>query len=169
MLESVPNVSEGRDPAKIEALRQSFSAPARLLDVHTDADHNRSVFTLVGSAEELVDTLAAGVEAAIGLIDLREHEGAHPRVGAVDVVPLVYLRPEDEPLAREAAMAVADRIAALGVPVYFYGRLTEDGREPRFFRNAGLEGIAPDRGPEAPHPRPEPCSSASARRSSPST
>ncbi len=103
------------------------------------------MFTLVGSAEELVDTLAAGVEAAIGLIDLREHEGAHPRVGAVDVVPLVYLRPEDEALAREAAMAVADRIAALGVPVYFYGRLTEDGREPRFFRNAGLEGI--DAGP----------------------
>ena len=152
MLESVPNVSEGRDPAKIEALRRAFSAPARLLDVHTDADHNRSVFTLVGSAEELVDTLAAGVEAAIGLIDLREHEGAHPRVGAVDVVPLVYLRPEDEALAREAALAVADRIAALGVPVYFYGRLTEDGREPRFFRSTGLEGIAPDRGPEAPHP-----------------
>ncbi len=120
--------------------------------MHSDADHNRSVFTLVGSAEELVETLAAGVEAAIGLIDLREHEGAHPRVGAVDVVPLVYLRPEDESLAREAALAVADRIAALGVPVYFYGRLTEDGREPRFFRSAGLEGIAPDRGPAEPHP-----------------
>ncbi len=130
MLEAVPNVSEGRDPAKLAALREAFSAPARLLDVHTDADHNRSVFTLVGSPDELVETLAAGVERAIGLIDLREHEGAHPRVGAVDVVPLVYLRPEDESLAREAALAVADRIAALGVPVYFYGRLTEDGREP---------------------------------------
>lgn len=152
MLEAVPNVSEGRDPAKLAALREAFSAPARLLDVHTDADHNRSVFTLVGSPDELVETLAAGVERAIGLIDLREHEGAHPRVGAVDVVPLVYLRPEDEDAARTAALALADRIAALGVPVYFYGRLTNDGREPAFFRRAGLEGLAPDRGPDAPHP-----------------
>ncbi len=152
MLESVPNVSEGRDPAKLAALHEAFSAPARLLDVHSDPDHNRSVFTLVGSAEELVETLAAAMERAIGLIDLREHEGAHPRVGAVDVVPLVYLRLKDEPLARDAALAVADRIGALGVPVHFYGGLTEDGREPRFFRSGGLEGLVPDRGPATPHP-----------------
>jgi glutamate formiminotransferase/glutamate formiminotransferase/formiminotetrahydrofolate cyclodeaminase len=151
-LESVPNVSEGRDPGTLAALCEAFSAPARLLDVHADPDHNRSVFTLVGDGDELVETLTAGIERAIGLIDLRRHEGVHPRVGAVDVVPLVPLRPEDEPRARAAALALADRIAALGVPVFFYGRLAEDGREPAFFRRGGIEALAPDRGPARLHP-----------------
>jgi glutamate formiminotransferase len=151
-LESVPNVSEGRDPKTLAALREAFSAPARLLDVHADPDHNRSVYTLVGEPDALVATLLAGIERALELIDLREHEGAHPRVGAVDVVPLVPLRPEDEPRARAAALELADRVAELAVPVYFYGLLTEDRREPAFFRQGGLEGIDPDRGPRELHP-----------------
>lgn len=161
-LESVPNVSEGRDAAAITALREAFSSPARLLDVHTDGDHHRSVFTLVGSGEELAETLLAGIAAAVEQIDLREHEGAHPRIGAADVVPLVPLEPEAEPAAREAALALADRVGAeLGLPVFFYGRLTEDLREPAFFRRGGPEELqrridagelAPDRGPERLHP-----------------
>src|SRR5262245_5526551 len=127
-LESVPNVSEGRDETALAALRTAFSEPARLLDVHTDWDHHRSVFTLVGSAPELVDTLLAGIAAAAEVIDLGAHEGAHPRIGAADVVPLVPLEPEAEPEAREAAIALADRVGGeLGLPVFFYGRLTEDG------------------------------------------
>ena len=161
-LESVPNFSEGRDPDALAALEGSMSRPARLLDIHTDWDHHRSVFTLVGSGEELVETLLAGIGAARERIDLRRHEGAHPRIGAADVVPLVPLRPEDEPAARAAALALADRVGAeLELPVFFYARLAEDGREPAFFRRGGPEELqrrvdsgelAPDRGPATLHP-----------------
>ena len=160
-LESVPNVSEGRDGAVLAALREAFSAPARLLDVHTDADHHRSVFTLVGSAPELVDTLLAGIRCAFERIDLRRHEGAHPRIGAADVVPLVPLTSEAESDARAAGLALADRVAdELGLPVFFYGRLTEDLREPAFFRRGGpaelqrridAGELRPDRGPKRLH------------------
>jgi glutamate formiminotransferase len=161
-LESVPNFSEGRDERVLSELRASLSAPARLLDVHSDWDHHRSVFTLVGTGKELVATLASGIERAARLIDLGLHDGAHPRVGAADVVPLVPLRPEDEPAARAAALELADRVADdVGLPVFFYGRLTEEGREPAFFRRGGLAGLreriesgelAPDRGPQTLHP-----------------
>lgn len=161
-LESVPNVSEGRDPEALAALREAFSGTARLLDVHTDWDHHRSVFTLVGSGEELVDTLFAGIRAAANRIDLTRHEGAHPRIGAADVVPLVPLEPDAEPRAREAALALADRVGSeLELPVFFYGRLTEDGREPAFFRRGGPHELQrridagelrPDRGPDRLHP-----------------
>jgi glutamate formiminotransferase/glutamate formiminotransferase/formiminotetrahydrofolate cyclodeaminase len=161
-LESVPNFSEGRDPEAIAALESALSRPGRLLDVHTDWDHHRSVFTIVGSGDELVETLAAGISTAAERIDLRRHEGAHPRIGAADVVPLVPLRPEDEPAARAAALALAERVGDdLGLPVFFYGRLTDDRREPAFFRRGGpeeLQGridsgeLAPDRGPATLHP-----------------
>jgi glutamate formiminotransferase/glutamate formiminotransferase/formiminotetrahydrofolate cyclodeaminase len=161
-LESVPNFSEGRDPEAIAALESALSRPGRLLDVHTDWDHHRSVFTIVGSGDDLVETLAAGISTAAERIDLRRHEGAHPRIGAADVVPLVPLRPEDEPAAREAALALAARVGDnLGLPVFFYGRLTEDRREPAFFRRGGPEELqrridsaelAPDRGPATLHP-----------------
>jgi glutamate formiminotransferase len=161
-LESVPNLSEGRDERVLAALRESMSAPARLLDVHVDADHHRSVYTLVGAEAKLVETLVAGIRTAVELIDLRRHEGAHPRVGAADVVPLVPIGPEDEDRARTAALALADRLAEeLELPVFFYGRLTEDGLEPAFFRRGGLDElerrldageVAPDRGPARLHP-----------------
>jgi glutamate formiminotransferase len=161
-LESVPNFSEGRDPEAIAALESALSRPGRLLDLHTDWDHHRSVFTIVGSGDELVETLAAGISTAAERIDLRRHEGAHPRIGAADVVPLVPLRPEDEPAARAAALALAERVGDdLGLPVFFYGRLTDDRREPAFFRRGGpeeLQGridsgeLAPDRGPATLHP-----------------
>ncbi|HWN21102.1 MAG TPA: hypothetical protein VNP93_03965, partial [Gaiellaceae bacterium] len=76
MLESVPNFSEGRDAEVMEALRAALAAPARLLDVHVDADHHRSVFTLVGEPDELLESLLAGIAAARERIDLRRHEGA---------------------------------------------------------------------------------------------
>jgi glutamate formiminotransferase len=161
-LESVPNFSEGRDAAVLAGLEESLSHPARLLDVHADWDHHRSVFTLVGTGEELLETLLAGIRRAMDEIDLREHEGAHPRIGAADVVPLVPLRPEDEPAARGAALALGERVGSeLGLPVFFYGRLTEDRREPAFFRRGGpgelqrridTGELVPDRGPGRLHP-----------------
>lgn len=158
----MPNFSEGRDPDAIAALESALSRPGRLLDVHTDWDHHRSVFTIVGSRDDLVTTLAAGISTAAERIDLRRHEGAHPRIGAADVVPLVPLRSEDEPAARQAALLLAERVGGdLGLPVFFYGRLTEDRREPGFFRRGGPEELqrridsgelAPDRGPATLHP-----------------
>ena len=160
-LESVPNLSEGRDAKALGALRDAMSAPARLLDVHADPDHHRSVYTLVGSGSELVETLVAGIRRAVEVIDLREHRGAHPRVGAADVVPLVPLRPEQEPEARSAALELADRIGdELELPVFFYGRLTDDALEPAFFRKGGTDELQrridagellPDRGPNRLH------------------
>ena len=161
-LESVPNFSAARDAGVVAALREALSAPARLLDVHVDADHNRSVYTLVGSGAELAETLVAGIALAAERIDLRSHEGVHPRTGAADVVPLVPLEPDDEPQARETALEVAERVGAeLGLPVFFYGRLTEDRRGPAFFRRGGpaelqrridAGELAPDRGPRLLHP-----------------
>lgn len=160
-LESVPNFSEGRDRVAVDQLSEAMSAPARLLDVHVDPDHHRSVYTLVGSEEELVEALVRGIEAAIEAIDLGRHEGAHPRIGAADVVPIVPLRPDDEDRACAAALALADRVGDLGLPVFFYGRLTDDGREPAFLRRGGPEELQrridegelePDRGPRQLHP-----------------
>ena len=161
-LESVPNFSEGRDRAVIDELRAAMSAPARLLDVHADTDHNRSVFTLVGGAEELVEALFGGIARAVDLVDLRRHAGSHPRIGAADVVPLVPLERDREEEAREAALELAGRLGdELRLPVFFYGRLTEDGREPAYYRRGGLEELArrleggelrPDRGPARLHP-----------------
>lgn len=161
-LESVPNFSAARDTKAIETLRAALAAPARLLDVHVDADHNRSVFTLVGSADELVETLLAGIRAAVETIDLRDHEGVHPRIGAADVVPLVPIRPEHEAAARGAALALAERVGEeLELPVFFYGLLAAAPRGPAFFRRGGPDELQrrvdagelrPDRGPSRLHP-----------------
>jgi glutamate formiminotransferase len=140
-LESVPNFSEGRDRATIDALAEALGSRARLLDVHADEDHNRSVFTLVGSEDELVEALLLGIACARERIDLRRHEGAHPRIGAADVVPLVALVPEDLGRAREAALRLAERVGGeLGLPTFLYGELGAD-RGPAFFRRGGPEEL----------------------------
>jgi len=140
-LESVPNFSEGRDRVTLDALAGALSARARLLDVHADADHNRSVFTLVADEEDLVEALVAAITCARERIDLRRHEGAHPRVGAADVVPVVPVRPADMERAKRAALALAERVGGeLELPVFVYGELAP-GRGPAFFRAEGLEGL----------------------------
>jgi glutamate formiminotransferase len=141
-LESVPNFSEGRDRATIAAIGEALSGGVRLLDVHSDPDHNRSVFTLVGRDEPLLEALLAGIEVARERIDLRRHEGAHPRIGAADVVPLVPLRPEDMERARAAALELARRVGEeLELPVLLYGELAP-GRGPTFYRRGGTEELA---------------------------
>jgi glutamate formiminotransferase len=139
-LESVPNFSEGRDQATIDEIGAALGGRARLLDVHSDADHNRSVFTLVGADDDLVEALVAAVACAAERIDLRRHEGAHPRVGAADVVPLVPLQSEDMARARAAATEVAGRIGELNLPVFLYGEVAQE-RGPAFFRRGGPEEL----------------------------
>jgi len=138
-LESVPNFSEGRDRAVVDAIGTALGRRARLLDVHADEDHNRSVFTLVGSEDELSDALLDGIRVAVERIDLRRHEGAHPRIGAADVVPIVPLRPEQLDRARATAAQVGKRIGAeLGLPVFVYA---PPERGPAFYRRGGTEGL----------------------------
>jgi glutamate formiminotransferase len=159
-LESVPNFSEGRDRATIDALAGALSEHAELLDVHSDPDHNRSVFTLVGEDDELVAALAAGVACAVERIDLRRHEGAHPRIGAADVVPIVPLESSEMARAVRAAQRVGERLSELGLPVFLYGELG-GGNGPSFFRRGGPEElqrrvdageVAPSFGPRVLHP-----------------
>ena len=140
-LESVPNFSEGREQATIDALAGALGSRARLLDVHSDEDHNRSVFTLVGSEDELVAALLAGIACAQERIDLRRHEGAHPRIGVADVVPIVALTADDLERARGTALRLAARVGEeLALPVFLYGEVG-GGRGPMFFRSGGPEGL----------------------------
>jgi glutamate formiminotransferase/glutamate formiminotransferase/formiminotetrahydrofolate cyclodeaminase len=157
-LESVPNFSEGRDRSTIDAIAAALAAHARLLDVHADPDHNRSVYTLVGDEPQLAEALLAAIRVAVERIDIRSHEGAHPRIGAADVVPIVPLRADDLSRARAAATAIGARIGAeLGLPVFIYA---PPERGPAFYRRGGAAGLqrrledeelTPDFGPQALH------------------
>ena len=137
LLESVPNVSEGRDPSVIAAIGRAFGERGRVLDVHSDTDHHRSVFTIVADEGDLVETLLAGIARAAELVDLRSHDGIHPRVGAADVVPIVPLGVGEMVLATEVALVLGRRVGdEIGLPVFLYGE-SGDGRRPAFFRRGG--------------------------------
>ena len=138
LLESVPNVSEGRNASAVAAIAEAFSgAGARMLDTHVDGDHNRAVITLVGDDRGVEEGLVAGIDEARRRIDLQTHEGVHPRVGAADVVPVVPLAPADLGRAVDVALAVGSSVGdELGLPVFLYGEIG-DGRRPAFFRRGG--------------------------------
>jgi glutamate formiminotransferase / 5-formyltetrahydrofolate cyclo-ligase len=140
LLEAVPNFSVGRDLDVLAAIRAAIERHARVLDVHADADHNRSVFTCVGDGAGLVEGLEAGIAVAAERIDLARHEGVHPRVGVADVVPIVRFR-EGDPGPARVARALGERIGRLGIPVLGYAELGE-GRRPVHFRAGGTEGLA---------------------------
>lgn len=159
---AVPNVSEGRDATRLDALARSFSEGVALLDRHSDPDHNRTVFTLAGEPQALEAALVRGAAEAIDSIDMNEHEGVHPAIGALDVCPIVWADAVDRDLARASAGEVAAAIGDLGVPVFLYGELAEGpGRVERaYFRNGGLAELwlrmeagelQADRGPGQPH------------------
>jgi glutamate formiminotransferase len=157
-LEAVPNFSEGRDQATVEAIAEALGDRAALLDVHADADHNRSVFTLAGGEQELIEALVEGVRVARKLIDLRRHEGVHPRVGVDDVLPVVAVRPEDMERARACALELARQIGVdIGLPVFLYGELAWGRRLPELRRGSPAElarrmesgELVPDFGPAA--------------------
>jgi glutamate formiminotransferase len=113
VLLAVPNFSEGRDAAVIAALRAALGP----LDVHTDPDHNRSVFTLRAD----LDRLLAAARVAIDRIDLRAHAGVHPRVGAMDVAPIVHTTPGERGAAVAMALVLGEELGRLGLPVHLYG------------------------------------------------
>jgi glutamate formiminotransferase/glutamate formiminotransferase/formiminotetrahydrofolate cyclodeaminase len=140
LLEAVPNFSVGRDRAVLAAIRAAIEGHARVLDVHADADHNRSVFTCVGAADDLVDGLDAGIAVAAERIDLVAHEGVHPRVGAADVVPIVRFQ-EGDPAPARVAHALGERIGRRSIPVLGYAELG-NGRRPALFRAAGTDALA---------------------------
>ena len=165
-IESIPNVSEGRRADVVEAIADAVRAVpgVRLLDYSSDASHNRSVFTLAGDAGALKAATLALFQASVAAIDLRQHQGEHPRLGAVDVVPFVPIEgvtmKECVALANDVAAAVADRFS---LPVYLYEeaatsplrRNLEDIRRGEFEGLAGKMAQpqwAPDFGPPAPHP-----------------
>lgn len=164
---AVPNVSEGRDPAVIDAIAHAFSgAPGvRLLDAHSDPDHHRSVFTLAGPPGGLSQALFAGASEALARVRVgpawpADHIGQHPHVGALDVVPLVYLDASSRGAACAEALVVAHEIGErLQVPVFLYGELAS-GRARAELRRGGIARIAsriqsgelsPDFGPRRIH------------------
>lgn len=133
----MPNISEGRDFEVIAAVGRAFETQARVLDVHSDRDHHRSVYTVVAEELDLVETLLTGISCAAAHIDLRTHDGIHPRVGAADVVPIVPLRAGEMERANRVALELSRRIGAdLGLPVFLYG-VSGEGRRPAFFRRGG--------------------------------
>jgi len=160
VLLAVPNVSEGSDRATIERLAGAFGA-LRLLDVHSDPDHGRSVLTFAGEQGEIAEGVLAGAREAVGAIDVSRHEGLHPHIGAIDVAPVVYLDAAERGAAIAAALTAAALIGdELELPVFLYGALAH-GRERADVRAGGLEGLmvrmqsgelAPDYGPREPHP-----------------
>jgi glutamate formiminotransferase len=166
LVELIPNVSEGRSIEIVDDLSRAFDfAPdVRLLDVHRDPSHHRSVLTGVGRPDAVPEAVRRLYERSVSLIDLRVHRGVHPRIGAVDVLPFVPLAG----LSREQTVALAHRVGHsiardFGVPVFFYGEAAirpENEDLPRL-RRGGFEALGlrittgelvPDCGPSSPHP-----------------
>jgi glutamate formiminotransferase / 5-formyltetrahydrofolate cyclo-ligase len=152
VLECVVNVAEGRDAAVLSRL--ATACGDALLDLHANADHHRSVFTLAGPGPRDAAWAAAGLaRAALAELDLSGHEGVHPRLGLVDVVPFVALG-ESPRVAVDAAREFAARFAAeLEIPVFFYGAADSEGRDLPSVRRDAFTRRAPDVGPPQPHPR----------------
>lgn len=149
------NVSEGRRLVVVASIALAAGRPSvQLLDVHTDPDHNRSVLTLAGRADALVDGVVAAASTAVQMIDLPTHEGAHPRLGAIDVIPFVPVSTDPAGMAtavsaaREAARRIADEV---GIPCFLYGEAAS-GRSLPEVRRRAFADLAPDLGGPGPHP-----------------
>jgi glutamate formiminotransferase/glutamate formiminotransferase/formiminotetrahydrofolate cyclodeaminase len=159
---AVPNVSEGRDRAALEAIGDAFAVGgARVLDVHADPDHHRAVFTLAGAPGTLAHAVLAGAREALARIDVSAHDGVHPRVGALDVAPIVHLDDETRGAACAEALVLGDLLGReLELPVLLYGALA-GGRTRAELRRGGVDALGdrlrggelhPDFGPTERHP-----------------
>src|SRR5579872_4639762 len=171
LVECVPNFSEGRDGAKLDAIVQAITAVPEvvLLDRESDADHNRCVLTFVGPPDAVADAAFRSVERAVALIDLTKHQGAHPRLGAADVVPFIPI----EGVTVEDCLKLAERTAQeiwskLRVPVYFYEAAAkqpdrvnlENIRRGQFEALLQEMGSVPERAPDCGEPRCHPTAGA---------
>lgn len=158
LLLAIPNVSEGRDERVIAQIGEAFSSTgARLLDVHADPDHHRTVYTLAGRAGELWPALAAGARECLRSIDLRARRGSHPHVGVLDVAPVVHLDDARRGAACAEALIAGEELGRLGLPVFVYGALA-GGRTRAELRRGGVAALSqristaelmPDFGPSA--------------------
>ena len=148
VIEAVPNFSEGRDPGFVEAVADAFArAGCEVLHTTMDPDHHRSVVTVIGRPRRVEEGAVAAARLAMERIDLRRHRGVHPRVGALDVLPFVPLEGVGMRAARRSAHRAGARIAALGVPVYFYARASKPpGRTLASVRRGGFEALREGRG-----------------------
>ncbi|HUE27078.1 MAG TPA: hypothetical protein VMP89_09925 [Solirubrobacteraceae bacterium] len=156
---SVPNFSEGRDRQRIDAITRAFDA--LLLDVHSDPDHHRAVVTLAGASGELAAAVLTGAREIVGQIELDRHQGAHPRIGVLDVAPVVYLDDADRGAACAEALVLGDLLGTeLELPVFLYGELA-GGRTRAELRRGGPAALEqrlhagelrPDFGPPRLHP-----------------
>jgi glutamate formiminotransferase len=144
VLEAVPNFSEGRDftvvRAIVDAMRRSG---AELLDWSADPDHHRSVVTVIGTPAQVEEAAFAGAAVAVERIDLRQHTGVHPRIGAIDVLPFVPLAGLSMDEVTESARRVGRRLAReLRLPVFFYGHASDPpGRDLAALRRGGFEKL----------------------------
>jgi glutamate formiminotransferase len=170
LIESVPNFSEGRDRAKVDAIADAMRADGvYLLDRHVDADHNRSVITLAGTPDSLFEAVLRGIGKAAELIDLTRHRGVHPRIGATDVVPFVPIEGATlEDCARMARQAGAEVWKRYRIPVYLYESAATRPERVRLenIRRGQFEGLRdeiatnPDRLPDFGEPRVHPTAGA---------
>jgi glutamate formiminotransferase len=162
LLLGVPNVSEGRHQEALDAIGAAFRAGgARLLDVHSDPDHHRAVFSMAAAPGALAEAMLEGAREAVARIDVSGHAGEHPRVGAIDVAPVVYREPDQRGAATAEAIVLADLLASeLDLPVFLYGDLA-GGRARAEIRRGGPAVLAqriaagelvPDYGPRRLHP-----------------
>ena len=147
VLEAVPNFSEGRDPEFVAAVADTFArAGCDVLHTTLDPDHHRSVITVIGSPDTVEEGAVAAAALALESIDMRDHQGVHPRVGALDVLPFVPLHGMDMTAAVRVARRAGARIARLGIPVFWYGQASfPAGRRLATVRRGGFEALA--RGP----------------------
>lgn len=166
IVECVPNFSEGRDLEKIDKIVAPFRAKAgvKLLDYSNDEDHNRLVVTLVGEPQALCDALFEAIGVAIQLIDLTKHQGQHPRMGAVDVVPFIPIKNVSMQEAIDLSNQLAERVSqAYDLPVFMYEKsaVTTQRENLATIRKGEFEGMAekillpewkPDYGPQHRHP-----------------
>jgi glutamate formiminotransferase len=136
---TVPNISEGRDRAVIAATASAFGRP--VLNIHSDPDHHRTVFTVAGAPGQLAPAVTAAAHMATATIDISAHDGIHPRIGALDVAPIVFLDDADRGPACAEALVLADRLGdELQLPVFLYGILA-DGRTRAELRRGGTDAL----------------------------
>ena len=151
MFECVVNISEGRVDALLDELR--VSAGRSLRDLHRDPFHNRAVFTLINEPAPLTSDVRALLTSAYERLDLRTHDGVHPRFGVVDVVPFVALEPRQATLARALRDETGQWIGQqFDVPVFLYGMVAGGPRSLPDVRRGAFTSLAPDYGPAAPSP-----------------
>jgi glutamate formiminotransferase/formiminotetrahydrofolate cyclodeaminase len=146
LIECVPNFSEARRPEVVEAIKNSISSVSgiRILDQHSDLDHNRTVFTFVGPPEEVAEAAYRGIARAAELIDLDQHSGEHPRIGAADVVPFIPISGASMEDCVELAQRLAERVGEqLEIPVYLYEEAAKrpERRNLEDIRRGQYEGL----------------------------